>query len=371
MFWRRKENNPPSGPTTTVAGEGDAESPALDGAAGVLRAWARHCFDAGDRTAAATAAQLEAWASHLLVLSPPPGRGPDDAPVTQRDWRGLVAAVEEQRKAERAFVMTTAACVRETVLGIVESFRATAVASGTCDQRIRSELERLQQASANATSLDELRASAGQVVSVIHGALEEQRRVGTEESRALRGKLAAIEAQLEEASAVATIDPLTQVGNRRRFDAFVARAMLFGGPSSSMSLVMIDIDHFKSINDGYGHPAGDEVLKQVANTLVRSFPRRSDAVVRLGGEEFAVVLTETKRADAARLARRFLDSIRDLTVEHQGRSITLTVSAGVAELLPNESVDELVGRADAALYTAKRTGRDRLVEAPSEVARAA
>lgn len=368
MFWRRKESKLP--PRTTLD-DGEAESRALDGAAGTLRAWARHCFDLGDRTAEATARDLEAWASHLLVLSAPPGRAPDESPVGERDWRGLHAAVEEQRKAERAFVTSTAACVRETVIGIVKSFRATAVASGTCDLRIRAELERLQQASANATSLDELRASAGQVVSVIHTALEEQRRVGSEESQALRGKLAAIEAQLEEASAVAMIDPLTQVGNRRRFDAFLDRAMMLAGPSSSLCLLMLDLDHFKAINDGYGHPGGDAVLKAVADTLVRSFPRRADAVVRLGGEEFAVVLTDTKRADALRLARRFLDSIRDLTVEHQAHRITLTVSAGVAELQANESIEEFVGRADAALYAAKRGGRDRVVEAPLSLVRAA
>lgn len=368
MFWRRKESPSPSAATSN---EGDAESSALDGAASMLRAWARHGFDVGDRTADATAKYLEAWASHILVLSAPPGRGPDDAPVAERDWRGLVLAVEEQRRAERDFVTSTAACARETVVGIVRSFRASAAATGQCDQRVRVELERLQSASANATSLEELRASAGEVVNVISTALEEQRRVGTAESQALRGKLAEIEARLEEVNAVATIDPLTQVGNRRRFDAFVERAMLLAGPSSSMCLVMVDIDHFKSINDTYGHPAGDAVLKALANTLVRSFPRRADAVVRLGGEEFAVVLTDTKREDAMRLTRRFLDSVRDLTVEHQGKSITLTVSAGVAELQESESIDGLVSRADAGLYAAKRGGRDRAVEAPPSVARAA
>ncbi|MBS2011352.1 MAG: GGDEF domain-containing protein [Deltaproteobacteria bacterium] len=369
MFWRRKKSTPPPGP----GAEASASDPRdLEGMAGVLRAWGRHCFDVGERTAETTAKQLEAWASHLLVLSPPPTRAIDAPPPEGRDWNALIHAMEDQRRAERAYVTSSAACVKETVVGLLRSLRATAVSTGQCDQRIRTELERLQQASANATSLDELRTSAGQVVSVVHAALEEQQRVVTAESKSLREKLATLEAQLDEVKAVATIDPLTKIGNRRRFESFMERAMLFGDPASApMCLVMFDIDHFKTINDTYGHPAGDAVLVAVANTLVRAFPRRSDAVVRMGGEEFAVILTDTKLSDGARLARRFLESVRGLTVVHQETKITFTASGGVAELERSESLEDLVGRADAALYAAKRGGRDRIVEAPVTLGRAA
>jgi diguanylate cyclase (GGDEF)-like protein len=138
-----------------------------------------------------------------------------------------------------------------------------------------------------------------------------------------------------------------------------------------MALLIFDVDHFKMINDTYGHPAGDAVLRSVSDALARSFPRRSDIVARYGGEEFAVVLSETGLADAQRLANRGLDAIRESKATHAGRTLSVTASGGVAVLLPGEDVADLIVRADHALYEAKRSGRDRISTAGLPIAKVA
>jgi diguanylate cyclase (GGDEF)-like protein len=122
---------------------------------------------------------------------------------------------------------------------------------------------------------------------------------------------------------------------------------------------MIDVDEFKRVNDGFGHPAGDAVIKAVADCLVRTFPRRTDLVARYGGDEFAVILREAGLKEARVLAERLVTAVRALRVIYDGREIRVSVSVGVAECVPGEMPDLWVARADAALYQAKSAGRNR------------
>jgi diguanylate cyclase len=133
-------------------------------------------------------------------------------------------------------------------------------------------------------------------------------------------------------------------------------ASLFRQPAC---LVLVDADHFKSINDGYGHAAGDEVLRQLTGCLVRTFRRRDDVVARYGGEEFGIILRETLLREATLLSERLLESVRDLSVDHGGRQIKLTVSVGISEVRPGETPEAWLQRTDQALYDAKNKGRDR------------
>jgi diguanylate cyclase (GGDEF)-like protein len=166
--------------------------------------------------------------------------------------------------------------------------------------------------------------------------------------------------ELSEARKKAEIDALTQLSNRAAFDAHVLQLVALGALlGKSPWLCLVDLDHFKAINDNYGHPAGDEVLRQVSNCLSRTFLRKQDFVSRYGGEEFAAVLLDTTREQMLRLTQRLMDGVRDLVVEHGGREVKVTLSLGLAELHRGESVESWLGRADAALYRAKREGRDR------------
>ena len=162
----------------------------------------------------------------------------------------------------------------------------------------------------------------------------------------------------------ASTDHLTGLANRRRFERQlereVARTARHGRP---FSLITIDIDHFKQVNDTYGHEAGDEAIKTLARVLQQG-TRGIDLAARIGGEEFAVILTETNLSGAVEVAERLRVTLKSIEIQPVGQ---IAASFGVAECPSQaETARELVARADAALYEAKREGRDRVARA-SEV----
>jgi diguanylate cyclase (GGDEF)-like protein len=158
-------------------------------------------------------------------------------------------------------------------------------------------------------------------------------------------------------------DPLTDTGNRIAMDQTLQREIeMSRRHSQPLSLLMLDIDHFKQINDTYGHSAGDEVLKAVA-TSIKSQLRNVDMVFRFGGEEFMILLSNTSREAAAMVGERLRFAAQAQDYVAEGKTIELTVSLGCSTLLPGESAESLLRRADSALYVAKREGRNRLAMA--------
>jgi diguanylate cyclase (GGDEF)-like protein len=167
--------------------------------------------------------------------------------------------------------------------------------------------------------------------------------------------------QQREAQIVATslTDPLTGVGNRRQLDqALVAEINRADREGTLLSAFMADLDHFKVVNDTYGHEAGDRVLAAFGGLLRRS-TRATDVVARFGGEEFVVLMPNTDLANAYAIANRIRGSLAAAPVE--ALSKTVTASFGVAERAPREQGHDLLRRADAALYEAKRSGRNCVV----------
>ena len=155
-------------------------------------------------------------------------------------------------------------------------------------------------------------------------------------------------------------DPLTETGNRIAMNQALQREIdLARRNLQPLSVLMLDIDHFKRINDSHGHITGDEVLKAVAGALKNSL-RNIDMVFRYGGEEFMVLLSNTNREAAAMVGERLRMAVLWLQYLVEGRAIDLTISIGCATLLAGESVDSLQRRADNALYVSKRKGRNRL-----------
>lgn len=136
---------------------------------------------------------------------------------------------------------------------------------------------------------------------------------------------------------------------------------------AALSLLIIDLDHFKAINDEYGHLVGDEVLWRVAEA-VRATVRSADSAVRYGGEEFCVILPGTGRAEAARVGERIRQAISRLDLEALKPGMTVTASVGVADMGVDEEQFEWLQRADLALYSAKHAGRDQVHIAPAAVA---
>lgn len=167
------------------------------------------------------------------------------------------------------------------------------------------------------------------------------------------------EAALELAS---NTDPMTGVSNRRHFMPLLRQEIQRGNRlKHRVSLLMLDIDHFKKINDTYGHPTGDLVICTLAD-ICRKESREIDVVARLGGEEFAILLPETGVQEASALAERIRATVEKNTVKSlNGEEFCFTVSIGAAEQQPaDKSEEKLVGLADAALYQAKTSGRNRV-----------
>lgn len=163
-------------------------------------------------------------------------------------------------------------------------------------------------------------------------------------------------ATLVELSGLARHDALTGLVNRREFDERLADELeRCARTRQTCTVLMCDLDHFKAVNDAYGHPAGDEVLRRVANELQVGV-RTIDTVARIGGEEMAVLLVDCTVADAYHVAER----LRRAVATQRADEPAVTISIGVADSRCAASADELVAAADRALYDAKRLGRDRV-----------
>ncbi|EME70184.1 GGDEF domain-containing protein [Paramagnetospirillum caucaseum] len=160
---------------------------------------------------------------------------------------------------------------------------------------------------------------------------------------------------------LATTDVLTGAFNRRHFmelaGAEVDRARRHGRP---LVALMLDIDHFKRVNDTYGHPVGDVAIKALSDTCAQVI-RHEDVLGRLGGEEFAIVLTETDLDGALQVAERLRQAIAAIRIPVEAGTVAFTISIGTAERLETDStIDAMLSRADMALYAAKRSGRNRV-----------
>jgi diguanylate cyclase (GGDEF)-like protein len=167
---------------------------------------------------------------------------------------------------------------------------------------------------------------------------------------------------------LASTDALTGLTNRRVFleqaTRELARSRRYGSP---LALILVDLDHFKLVNDRHGHLAGDDVLIHAARTLAGEL-RDVDVIARHGGEEFAILLPETDAAGAAGVAERSRRRLAETSVAIDGVAVRVTASMGVASGVGAGTLDELLRRADAALYRAKDAGRDRVEVAPPRAA---
>jgi two-component system, cell cycle response regulator len=169
-------------------------------------------------------------------------------------------------------------------------------------------------------------------------------------------RVEAIQRQLIE---LATTDPLTGLLNRRAFFTQAIEAVRCAGASRAMSMVMFDIDHFKRVNDVHGHDAGDDVLRGVSHEAARL----GGTTGRLGGEEFAILFDGLKQGQAVELVQLLQARIEALQFETATGQLSVTSSFGVAERVEGDSIDDLLKRADIALYAAKEGGRNRIVTA--------
>jgi diguanylate cyclase len=175
-------------------------------------------------------------------------------------------------------------------------------------------------------------------------------------------KIEKLKQQMEKIKQKVSIDPLTRVDNRRAFDAKIKQVFAsFKRYGSKGSMIMIDIDHFKMVNDTYGHRTGDGVLRVVAGIIKREI-RDIDSLARYGGEEFAVILPHTVLSPALEVAERLRAKVEESRFSYKGKQFSVTISLGVGEIQEDDTLEIFIQRVDAALYAAKNAGRNQVKE---------
>lgn len=215
--------------------------------------------------------------------------------------------------------------------------------------------------------LVEAKAAINEVVSNTHNMMRENEKLEAELHKSTE-VMQELQRDLEIVRKEALTDGLTNLANRKAFDSEIERIRQESlADDMTFCLVMMDIDHFKGFNDNYGHQVGDQVLRLVAQTLFEGVKGR-DVVARYGGEEFAIILPTTELQSAAGLADslRYAVAVKEIVNRNSGERLgRITLSGGAAEFVTGESVEDLIARADAALYTAKHNGRNQISSAPA------
>lgn len=276
-------------------------------------------------------------------------------------WSRIPGKVAEQRKAEKTWVSRNLRELAETVVGLVTRLGRNVSLDRDSDRQMGGQLDRLRSA-VKTENMPEMRREvlgAVETLSTVMKLRDDRQRM---EMAAVSRELEHLKTELSSARKEMAIDPLTRLYNRTSFDDHVKTTMALSTLAGREScLLMVDIDHFKNVNDTYGHQAGDAVLKIVSGELAKCFPRKTDFTARYGGEEFAVVLSEDGETIGVTLAQRLLGKIRDAVILWEGVEVRVTVSVGVAEIGAGQTTEDWISVADQRLYQAKHSGRDRVV----------
>lgn len=369
MFRRRKDATPKSAVDPLESSDGSSPLSAeacLDALAEFLRIFGAGAFELEDQSAEEIREQCEAWARHLLIGVDPPGREgsatrEEGGKTIPRDLPGLRRFVDETRSQESSYVGQSLTNMLDAIWAFIVGLRHMLSFDTRTDEQVAHRLRRLESA-ARGDSTDRLKQEALETVDLVRECMANRGVNQQKMIQSLGARLETMRAELSVIREQAACDSLTGLFNRASLDEHLERIVhlrnLFG---RKMAVFMIDIDHFKWVNDTHGHAMGDRVLREVASSLAKSFLRKEDFVARFGGEEFAVVLQEGQLEILTTLAERCLQHLRDLEFEAGEDTLRISASLGVAILHRNESPESWLERADQALYQAKNAGRDRIV----------
>lgn len=343
----------------------EAETLAIDALSAVLRTLGHHAFDLEERNREDVRDQFEKWALRLLLGETRSPGGSGDAKPS-RDYGGLRQFVENHRREESDYVVSALDNLRNAVRTFTRSTTHSLRHGRESNSQMSREVVALERALASKDHAL-IRKSAERTAVTLRHELESQRLRETAQLEELKQAFLGLKHELEQTKKAALTDALTQTYNRAALDEHIAlvadQAFLSSSPAC---IVMVDIDHFKAVNDNYGHPTGDEVLKRVADAIVRGFLRREDFIARYGGEEFCIVAQSTTFEATRDRAERLRRSIEEMKIEAFGKKLHVSVSFGIAQLGSGESGKSWLRRADEALYRAKRKGRNRISVAPHD-----
>lgn len=263
------------------------------------------------------------------------------------------------KTAEYAFLRKTFEDFKGIVWNFVEQMSDDAHADQAADTALSTTLKDLKEA-VEADSIPLLRAKSREFIDVylVHQAKKEERRV--KRVKSIKKNLDLVKRQLVEADRAVRVDHLTGAYNRKSFDEHMKEQhQMFQLSNTPVSVLTFDIDFFKKINDNYGHDIGDFILKECVKLLQDVFKTEHDFVARVGGEEFVVVLGGHTIDHAVKRAEDVMARIRREVFVEKNMELRFTASMGIAQLLEGESVEQLMKRADEALYASKHNGRNR------------
>jgi diguanylate cyclase len=361
MFWKKlsgehKLEQPSASPGPVSVRSTDDTDHAIDTIASMLRSFGNDAFDTEDVPASATCSECEAWAQRLTVGE---GRkeGESQAPF-KRDWGGVRRYFSAHRGKERDYVGRSFSNLREAVQTFARCLTTAVSEERISDDQVSRQLGRLGEAF-QSNDPGTIRREAESVANLVSEAMGRRKQREALQLAQLGDKIQKLRDELQVAREQAALDPLTQLHNRAALDSHLERvsdlAFLL---NSSPCLLMIDVDHFKKVNDQFGHQTGDDVLRRIADALVRQFLRREDFVARYGGEEFVVVIPDSTLQNAKKRADRVREAVSELELAGPKGQFTVTISVGISSLAEGDTGKSWLARADAALYEAKANGRN-------------
>ncbi|MDX1515262.1 MAG: GGDEF domain-containing protein [Woeseiaceae bacterium] len=281
-----------------------------------------------------------------------------------RQWAHVRRFFADRRKAEKAFVTGRLQDYRGVVEDLVAGLRSIGERDQVTESDVRECLEQIEDAVSTGV-LPEIREALTRTVQRVNDTFAEQKRQYEAQLAELNDRMSNLRQDLVAAREEMKRDALTDAYNRGAFDAAIAQSLnMHFILNQPVTLILIDLDNFKTINDSCGHAAGDEVLRSVGECLARSFIRKNDFVARYGGDEFAVILNDTSADNAHQVVNRFIAGIEDVKVPYADGERSVTCSAGYTEIHASDTIESLIQRADRGLYKAKGAGRNQAVYEP-------
>lgn len=325
----------------------------------MLQCWSLHPILLPDEDRTTAVRMITEWQRHATLGMPITGLHDAAAlvgPVHARDWTSLTMLTSERRRAEAANVGEHLGALQTALWDTVSTLARLAGDDTATTAAVESQLARLRACSERGDPASVVRELPG-ALHAITDALAAHTSRAAMERKAMAARVESLGRALSDAEDSARTDPLTGAGNRLRFTEVTERALaLMTLTGSASSLIAIDIDGLKLINDTHGHAAGDAAIRAVAKACWTICTRPSDVLCRLGGDEFAVVMTNTDATSAATLADRLEQRLHDAPIPLvDGITRLVTASIGVATAQPGESAESWIARADTRLYDAKRS----------------
>ena len=287
-----------------------------------------------------------------------PSANIDQTSDGKRQWGHVRRFFIDRRTSEKEFVTERLGDYRGVVDDLLNGMRQVGKRDQETEKSVRDDLGQIENA-VDTGQLPQIQVALSNTVENVAKTFAKQKKEYEAQIAELNERMSSLRQDLVAVREEMKRDPLTNAYNRGAFDTAIMQSLnthfILNQP---VTLVLIDLDNFKEINDSYGHSAGDDVLKSVGDCLARSFIRKSDFAARYGGDEFAVILSDTSAENSVSLIERFMNYVRQINIPYASSDVSVNCSIGYTQIHDGDSSDSLIKRADAALYEAKAAGRN-------------